>query len=108
MGYAKGLNPRLPGRYGGGRLLTNYIDEVSPAELLCLLSRSRSPIDGTKDVESLSVGELMLLQEHPDLLDLYLRDRAHHLTKLSKEEEISENDRLIGELIKEYYGHRRC
>jgi len=82
----------------------NLVNEVTPAELLCLLSRSRSPIDETKDLESLSVGELMLLKAHPDLLDKYLKDRSHHLATLSKDEEISENDKLIGELIREYYG----
>jgi len=81
------------------------MSKITPAEILCLLSRSRSPIDETKDIDTLSVGELMLLKAHPDLLDVYLRDRSHHLANLSNDERISENDRLIRELIREYYGN---
>ena len=81
------------------------MNDITPAEILCLLSRSRSPIDETKDLETLSVGELMLLKAHPDLLDKYLKDRRHHLATLSNDDGISENDKLIGILIKEFYGH---
>ena len=82
------------------------MNKITPAEIICLLSRSKSPIDETKDLDTLSVAELMLLKHDPVLLDKYLKDRAHYEASLSNNEELSENDKLIAELIEEYYGNR--
>ncbi len=67
--------------------------KITPAEILCLQSRSRSPIDETKSLDELSVAELMLLKHDPVLRDKYVKDRAHYTASLSNDEKIAENDR---------------
>ena len=80
------------------------IDETTSGELFSLLSSKRSPIDPNKSIDDMSYGELLMLEEHPDILEQYKRERKKIvMSELSREEtdEISE-----GELIKLYYGRK--
>jgi len=81
------------------------IDEITPGELISLLPTRRSPIDPKKSVDEMSYAELLMLEQHPDLLEQYKRERTKIIqSELSSEEvdEISE-----GELIKLLYGSRQ-
>lgn len=80
------------------------IDDYTPGELFSLLSGRRSPIDPNKSIDDMSYGELLMLEQHPDLLEQYKRERRKILlSELSSEED---EEPSVGILVKELYGRK--
>ncbi len=79
-------------------------NKLTPGELFALLPNKRSLVDPNKSISKLSYGELLMLEQHNDLLEEYKRERMKILqSELSSEktDEISE-----GELIQQLYGSK--
>jgi len=77
------------------------LNHLSPGELFALLSEGRSPIDPNKSIEELSYAELLMLEQHEDLLYEYNKERTKILLAEMSREESEEPS--VGTLVKELY-----
>ncbi|MFX0135345.1 MAG: hypothetical protein ACFFDN_16995 [Candidatus Hodarchaeota archaeon] len=85
----------------------DILNKLTPAELISLLTKRRSPIDASKGMDKLTVGDLMVMQHNPDILEEYQKDRINLLLSnhsIIDESDTSEDDCEVGELIRELYG----
>ena len=82
----------------------NALDKLTPGEIISLLTTRKSPVDADKGMDDLTVGDLMVMKHHPDILEQYKADRRRKL----QSESLSEDDDevSIGELVKRLYGSR--
>lgn len=82
----------------------NALNTLSPGVLISLLTTRKSPVDADKGMDDLTVGDLMVMQHNPDLLEAYKRDRRRKLQSESLNE--GDDEISVGELIRLYYGNR--